>query len=159
MVKIELEKLTISLLSPFAAGILGGAVTSRVLFSWYEGLNKPFFNPPARLFGIVWPILYFLMGIALYLVWIKGWDKKQVRIAVKLFFIHLVFNALWSIIFFGFRAPFLALIEILILLGLIIGIMVKFYRIQKWAFILLIPYLAWVTFATFLNFSIWYLNR
>ena len=158
MVKIDLEKLTISLLAPFAAGIIGGAVTARRIFTWYDGLIKPFFNPPAKAFAIVWPILYFLMGISLYLVWSKGWDKKQVRVAVKLFFVHLVFNSLWSIIFFGFKAPFLALVEILLLLGVIIAVIVKFHKIQRWAAYLLTPYLLWVIFATLLNFSIWRLN-
>ena len=99
-----------------------------------------------------------MMGISLYLVWVKGWENKQVRTAVKLFFVHLVFNTLWSVIFFGAKAPFLAFVEILLLLGLIVAVIVKFHKIQRWAAYLLIPYLLWVIFATFLNFSVWRLN-
>jgi len=159
MVNIDLKKIIVSLFAPFAAGIIGASVTTRSLFTWYASLVKPFFSPPDRAFGIVWPILYILMGVSLYLIWTRGWDKKQVKPAVKLFFVHLVFNALWSILFFGLKAPFLAFLEILVLLALIIGVMIKFYKIDRGAAYLLVPYLLWVIFATFLNFSVWYLNR
>jgi len=99
------------------------------------------------------------MGVSLYLVWLKGWDKKEVRTAIKLFFIHLIVNSLWSLVFFGLRNPLLGLFTILALLILIVVLMMKFYKIEKVASWLLMPYLLWVIFASFLNFSIWYLNR
>ncbi|HJX58950.1 hypothetical protein A2V61_01235 [Candidatus Woesebacteria bacterium RBG_19FT_COMBO_47_8] len=159
MIKIDLEKLSISMLAPFGAGIIGAAATARRLPVWYDSLNKPFFNPPNNIFGIVWPILYLIMGVSLYLVWLKGWDKREVRTAVTLFFVHLMVNSLWSLVFFGLRNPLLGLFTILALLILIVVLMMKFYKIEKVASWLLMPYLLWVIFASFLNFSIWYLNR
>lgn len=98
------------------------------------------------------------MGIALYLVWKGGLSDKKIKFASVLFLIHLVFNALWSIVFFGLQSPLWALVIILILLLMIVAIMFEFWGINKISAYLLIPYFLWVSFATILNYYIWYLN-
>lgn len=98
------------------------------------------------------------MGIALYLVWLEGWKKIQVREAVYLFLVHLVVNAAWSGLFFGLHSPLAGFLCIIVLWSLILALVMKFYRIRHAAAYLLIPYLAWVSFASVLNFAIWQLN-
>lgn len=139
-------------------GILGTPFTITAIPTWYATLNKPFFSPPNWIFGPVWTILYFLMGISIYLILQKGWKKKSVRIATIFFVAQLVLNFIWSPIFFGLKSPLLGLITILAMWILIIITMKKFYPLSKLAFYLLIPYLAWVSFATILNASILFLN-
>lgn len=150
--------LVFTILISQSAGLIGSVATSPSIPTWYASLAKPSFNPPNWLFGPVWIILYTLMGIALYLVWVKGYKKKNIKYAVNLFLIHLVVNSLWSIVFFGLHNLGLALV-IIIGLWLMIAYLIKlFYKIDKWAAYLLFPYLLWVSFATLLNFSIWQLN-
>ena len=140
------------------AGAIGSFFTFNSIQYWYQFLEKPALNPPGWVFGPVWTLLYVLIGIALFLVWKKGWKKKAVKIAMNLFFIQLGLNALWSILFFGLQNPLLAFVEIVILWLLIVITMEKFYHISKPAMWLLIPYLLWVSFASYLNASIWLLN-
>ena len=125
--------------------------------SWYKDIKKPTFNPPSWIFGPVWTILFTLMGISLYLVWIA--PSSNIRtIALIIFAIHFVLNVLWSYLFFGINNPLASLIEIFVLLIFIIITGIYFYTINKFAGYLLIPYLLWVSFASFLNYSIWKLN-
>lgn len=145
-------KLFISLLLPQLAGLVGSLFTISAIPTWYATLNKPSFSPPNWIFGPVWTTLYILMGISLYLVWSKG--KK----GVMLFKLHLILNALWSILFFGLRSPMLGLIAIIILWTMILALIKIFWKIDKTASILLWPYLAWVSFATILNLAILLLN-
>lgn len=140
------------------AGIVGAFFTTPAIPTWYMGLNKPSFNPPSWVFGPVWTILYTLMGISVYKIWLKGIKNKKVSFAIKLFGIHLILNSLWSIIFFGAKNLGLAFVEIVILWVLIIYVIKLFWKIEKLAGILLLPYLVWVSFATILNLSIWTLN-
>lgn len=155
--KIKNPKLLlISILITEAAGIIGSIFTTRSIPTWYASLNKPSFNPPNWIFGPVWTTLFLLMGIALYLIWSK--KGKEVKKALNIFWLHLGLNILWSALFFGLKNPGLAFIEILILLGFIVYVTILFYRLEKVAGLLLLPYLAWTTFATFLNFTIWRLN-
>jgi tryptophan-rich sensory protein len=140
------------------AGIIGSFFTFNSIQEWYQFLEKPALNPPNWVFGPVWTSLYILMGVALFLVWKKGWKDKKVKIAINIFLIQLVLNALWSILFFGLQNPLLAFMEIVILWILIVVTMEKFYHISKPAMGLLIPYLLWVSFAGYLNASIWLLN-
>lgn len=142
-----------------SAGLIGAVFTVSSIKNWYNFLNQPPFRPPNWVFGPVWIILYTLMGISLYLIWIKGTKKKEVRYALKLFAVHLVVNATWSIVFFGMRNIPLSLVNIIALWVLIIMVMSKFYKIDKRASLILIPYLTWVSFATILNFSIFLLNK
>jgi len=97
------------------AGAIGSAFTFSSIPTWYASLQKPFFNPPSWLFGPAWLLLYTLMGISLYLIWDKGLKNKNVKLAVKIFGIQLILNALWTILFFGLRSPFYAFIEIILL--------------------------------------------
>jgi len=152
------KKLIVSLALPQIAGLIGSLFTVSAIASWYVTLQKPSFSPPNWLFGPVWVLLYFLMGVSFYLVWQKTQENKKAKTAVWLFLIQLFFNATWSIIFFGLHSPALAFINIIILWGLIVVLIVKFFTISKLAAYLLLPYLAWVSFASLLNFFIWYLN-
>lgn len=152
-------KLIFSIAISQSAGLIGTVFTVSSIQNWYNLLNQPSFRPPNWLFGPVWTILYTLMGISLYWIWIKGTKKKEVRDALKLFAVHLVFNATWSIVFFGMHNIPLSLVNIVVLWILIVMVMIRFYKIDKKASLILIPYLAWVSFATILNFSIFLLNR
>ncbi len=139
-------------------GALSGLATASSVNDWYLTINKPVFNPPNWIFAPMWTLLYALMGVAAALVWHEGWEKPKVKTALKVFGFQLLLNALWSIIFFGMQLPGLAFIEISILWVAIITTIILFTDIRKTAGYLLVPYLLWVTFATMLNFSIWWLN-
>lgn len=135
-----------------AAGAIGSIFTFSAIPNWYAYLNKPFFNPPNWIFGPVWTTLYTLMGIAVYLVW-----KKRKGIPFW-FWVQLVLNALWSILFFGLQNPILAFVGVVFLWLSIFLTITSFYRIYKTAAYLLVPYLLWVSFASLLNASIALLN-
>ena len=143
-----------------AAQLTGSLLTLPAIRSgWYGGLVKPSFNPPAWLFGPVWTALYFIMAVAAWTVWKRGSDAGRVKPALLLFFTQLVFNVLWSALFFGMRRPGLALAEIVLLWLLILATVLAFYGISRPAVWLLLPYLGWVFFAAVLNGTIWWLNR
>lgn len=135
-------------------GLLGTPFTISAIPSWYNTLNKPFFAPPNWVFGPVWTLLYLLMGISFYLIWQKGWHRLPVKVAGKYFFVQLVLNFIWTPVFFGLRAPLPGLVVIIAMLGVIILTMRKFYPLSKPAFYLLVPYVLWVSFATWLNAAI-----
>jgi len=149
-------KLITSLALPQLAGGLGAFFTITSVQSWYETINKPSFNPPSWIFGPMWTLLYVLMGIACYLIW-KG-DHPQKKKLLTLFFVQLFLNALWSPAFFGLESPILGLIVIVPLWALILTCIIQFRKASKLASGLMVPYLLWVSFATVLNFSIWWLN-
>ena len=161
MAKIKLSKGIISVTVCVLVGFLSGFATQSSVKTWFPTLVKPFFNPPAWVFAPVWTILYILMGLSFAIVWsntnVK--NEKNIKKAMLLFGIQLVLNALWSILFFGLCYPFLAFIEILLLWLLIFETIKAFGKIDTLAAKLLYPYLAWVSFATLLNGSIWYLNN
>ena len=150
--------LIISLAISVGVGALGSVFTETGSGTWYEALLKPVFNPPDWIFAPVWTLLFILMGISLFLVWRRGWKDILVRKGVTMFFIQLCFNLLWSYFFFGLHNPHLAFLEIIALWLSIAALMINFYRVDKRAAWLLWPYLAWVSFAAFLNFSILQLN-
>lgn len=151
-------KLIISVLICLSAGFIGSTFTTPSIPTWYATLNKPSFNPPNWLFAPVWTTLFILMGIAAFLIWRKGLKKKVVKNALIIFLVQLVFNTLWSFLFFKFHLPFWALMDIIVLWTLILLALIKFWKINKAAGILLIPYLLWVSFASFLNYTIYQLN-
>jgi benzodiazapine receptor len=143
----------------FIVAAVGSIFTREAVSGWYANLNKPIFNPPSWLFGPVWTVLYLLMGVAVFLVWQKGYGNRQVRIAIWLYALQLVLNGLWSPIFFGLKMPFLAFCEILLLWVAIVLTIRAFARVSLASALLLAGYIAWVSFAAVLNFSIWMLNR
>lgn len=151
-------KLIIAIIISEIAGIIGSVFTISTIPTWYATLIKPALNPPAWIFGPVWTTLYALMGISAFLVWKKGWDRRDVRKALAVFGLQLVLNAIWSIIFFGLHSPLWALVDIILMWLAIIWTMVLFYKISKPAMWLLVPYILWVSFAAYLNYSIWILN-
>lgn len=150
-------KLIISLIIPQLAGGLGSFFTIGSVKDWYPVLVKPALNPPAWIFGPVWTTLFLLMGYALYLVW-KDESGKSKRLAYWAFGIQMVLNTLWSIIFFGLHSPGGALLEMTFLWLAILATIVAFAKISKPAAWLLVPYILWVSFAGYLNYSIWQLN-
>jgi tryptophan-rich sensory protein len=125
---------------------------------WYATIIRPSFSPPNWIFAPVWTTLFALMGIAAFLVWKKRESNKNTRIALKIFSGQLALNTLWSILFFGLQSPEIAFIEIIILWLAIVATIIAFARISKSAAWLLSPYIAWVTFAAYLNYSIVILN-
>jgi tryptophan-rich sensory protein len=140
------------------AGFIGSMFTTPAIPTWYANINKPSFNPPNWVFAPVWTTLYLLMGIALFLVLLKGLKEKYVKIAVLVFTFQLVLNSLWSFLFFGLQSPSAAFIEIILLWAAILASIILFFRISKIAGYLLIPYILWVSFASVLNFAIWQIN-
>ncbi|KKR72669.1 MAG: Integral membrane protein [Microgenomates group bacterium GW2011_GWC1_41_8] len=146
------------------AGIIGLFFTVSAIPTWYAQLEKPVFTPPNWIFGPVWIVLYTLMGISLFLIWKKRQYMQKTEDAtivtsLFLFYVHLVINAYWSIVFFGMKDIVSALLIIVILAEMILLLIVKFFRIDRIAGLLLIPYYFWALYASFLNFSIWQLNR
>jgi benzodiazapine receptor len=154
----DILKLMIAIVVSEGAGILGSLATTSKIPTWYATLEKPALNPPSWVFGPVWTTLYALMGIAMFLVWRKSSTKQSIKTASILFGTQLAVNTLWSIIFFGFEKPGFALITIAVLWILIVLTMKAFFKISKTAAYLLIPYLLWVSFASYLNYAIWSLN-
>lgn len=151
-------KLGICLAAPVLVGALSGLATSRGLESWYPSLTKPSFNPPDWVFGPVWTALYLMMGLAAWLIWRGGLDRPGARVALAAFGLQLALNGLWSVLFFGMRAPGPAFAEILVL-WLAIGATVwLFARVSAPAAAWMLPYWAWVSFASVLNFALWRLN-
>ncbi len=142
------------LLVTFAASGIGGFVTSSFKEPWYSEIILPTFNPPSWVFSPVWTALYILMSVAIWIVWSKTSNKK----ILQLYFVHLFFNAIWSVIFFGFHQIFISLIDLGIILVFIIWLMKIYYQINKISFLLMMPYLLWSTYALVLNATIFYLN-
>ena len=158
MQRNDLKYLIASLFIAYIPALIGGVVTSPAVSSgWYETLIKPSFSPPSFVFGPVWTVLYFLIGLSLFFVWRTAQSEKR-DLAIQVFFVQLLVNALWSPVFFGFQALGLSVFVILALLCTIVWTMVVFSRIHTVAMYVLIPYVLWVGFASVLNIFIWYLQ-
>lgn len=140
-----------------AVASLGGAVTGLSVDDWYQHLDKPPFNPPDWVFAPVWTTLYLLMGLAAWRVW-RHRQSPGRRPALLLFTTQLCLNLLWSCLFFGLTAVGAALVEIIVLWGAIVATAIRFGRIEALAGWLMVPYVAWVSFAVALNGAIWWLN-
>jgi benzodiazapine receptor len=141
------------------AGVIGAVFTRSAIPSWYVHLKKPSFTPPNWLFGPAWISLYLLMAVAAYLVWQKGWQTAGVRGALMVFLVQLLLNVLWSPAFFGWQSPLAGMIVIILLWLAIIITIIAFSRISPPAALLLLPYILWVSYASALNISIYFLNR
>ncbi len=152
-------KFTFAIILCESVGIFSGLLASASNNVWFYNLNKPTWNPPAFLFAPVWTTLYLLMGISLWLIWKNKAAEINKRNQYLLFALQLFLNFWWSIIFFKFHSPAFALLDIILMDVIIISTIVSFSKFSKPAAWLLVPYIAWVSFATILNFTIWNLNK
>lgn len=150
-------KLIASLVISFAAGGVGSLATIPNIPTWYAGLDKPPFLPPNEVFGPVWTTLYLLMGVALYLVWTTETKKSRERAYIA-FGSQIVLNALWSLVFFGLHLPWLGVAVIAVLLATIVWTIWEFWKHNKLAAYLLVPYILWVSFASYLTLGVALLN-
>lgn len=146
----------VSIVIALLIGGIGGIITRNGMEA-YEAIQKPALTPPSAVFPIVWTILFILMGISAAIIWKAGSPQRDT--AISIYVIQLVFNVLWSFFFFGLQAYLLSFIWLIGLWILILAMIISFGRIDKTAALLQIPYLLWVTFAGYLNLSIWLLNR
>lgn len=149
--------LVVAIVICFAAAGLGAAATTPEIRGWYASIAKPAWNPPDWIFGPVWTLLYLMMAVAAWLVWRRA-GFAGAKLPLALFAIQLALNSLWSVLFFGLHNPGAAAVEIVLLWGTILATLIAFRRRSRWAGGLLVPYLAWVSFASALNFTIWRLN-
>lgn len=155
--KFNLFYFLLSIIITMGTGFISGILTKNSM-DYYKELKKPIFSLPSFIFPIVWTILYFLMGVALYRVLKLRNEGKNVNKALWLFFIQLFLNFLWPIIFFKKRLIFIAFLELVLLILFILFTIIAFYKKDKKAACLLIPYILWCIFAAVLNFYIWFLN-
>ena len=154
MTKNKYLSLIFLFLITVSASLVGGFITTSFKEPWYSQILLPSFNPPSWIFGPVWLTLYILMSIAIWRIWIKFYDTKILQI----YFVHLFFNMIWSIIFFGFHQIGLALIDLIIILIFIIILMRIYLKKDKISFYLMTPYFLWSFYALILNFTIFILN-
>lgn len=157
MSKTSILKLIISLALPLAVGAIAGHFTAMAIPDWYATLNRPSFNPPNWLFGPVWTTLYILMGISIFMVWSLAPGKER-NMALIAFVAQLALNFAWSFLFFYFKTPGFALVEIIALWMSIIFMLILFYKVKPIAAYINFPYLLWVSFATVLNAAYYKLN-
>ena len=157
--RLNTWKLIISVAACEISGIVSSMLSGAVINPWFDNLRKPAWNPPSYLFGPVWAILYLVMGISIWLIWKSNKRMHEKEIAITFFVIQLFLNFWWSMLFFKFHSPPLALVDIILLLTVMILTAFKFFPISKTAAYLFIPYICWVAFATVLNYSIWVLNK
>ena len=139
----------------YSASVIGGLVTVGFKEPWYSLINKPTFNPPSWVFAPVWTTLYLMMTIAIWLFW---HSRNREMNTIYIYFIHIVFNTTWSIVFFGLHQILLALIVLIGLILIIIILMLRFKRVNIVSYYLMIPYLLWCCYALILNFNIFLLN-
>ena len=154
MSKKKYLSLLIILLITFSASIIGGFTTALFKEPWYSQIILPSFNPPSWVFGPVWTTLYVLMSISAWSAWMKNYNKNH----LTLYFIHIFFNSIWSVIFFGFHQIGLALLNLIIIVFFIILLMKIYFREYKFSFYLFLPYFFWTSYALVLNFTIYFLN-
>lgn len=149
--------LGVSIAVCFAAAGIGSLFTDPEIGGWYARIEKPSWTPPNWVFGPVWSTLYLMMAVAAWLVW-KDKGFAGAGLALSLFIVQLLFNALWSIFFFGLHNIGLALLDIILLWVAILLTILFFWRVEPWAGALMLPYLLWVAYASALNYSIWKMN-
>jgi len=156
---IKIGRLICSVSVCILTGFLGSFATRNSITTWYAQLSRPSFTPPDWTFGVVWPVLYVMMGISAFLIWNVGIDRRQVRVALGVFVLQLILNGLWTPIFFGLHLIGLALVEIIMIWAAILLTILVFWRVSKPAALLLLPYILWVSFAVVLNAGLFLLNR
>jgi benzodiazapine receptor len=155
----DIIKLIVSIVACEGAGGIGAIFTTKAIPTWYAGLKKPTLTPPNAVFAPIWLTLYLLMGIAVFLVWREGLAQEGVTIAFVIFWVQLVLNILWSVIFFGLKSLPGGMVMILLLWVAILVNIIMFFGVSPIAGGLLIPYIVWVSIAANLNVRIWMLNR
>lgn len=148
----------ISFILPFLAATIGGIFTGSSVSGWYKTIEKPLWTPPGSTIGLVWTTLFILIGVSLFLILRKGFEHPGVKLALTIFVVQIVLNILWSFCFFYLKSPAAGMAEIIVLWMAILVNVVVFYRLMPLAAFLLVPYLAWVAFAAYLNFTIWRMN-
>lgn len=153
----RLPSLAVIVVLCFAVAALNGAVTATSVNGWYRALEKPPFNPPDWVFAPAWNMLFLLMSLAAWRVWTRAPAGARGR-ALGLFAAQLAANLLWSVLFFGLQAPGWALAELSLLFVLVAWTATAFWRLDRPAGVLLLPYLGWIGFAFALNASLWWLN-
>ena len=156
--KINVRQLITSIVLPLAVGAIAGLLTRNAMME-FAVLNKPPLSPPAWLFPVVWTILYILMGISAYLVKTSDATPEEKSSALTLYYYQLIVNFLWPVFFFHFQWYMFSFLWLLLLWVLVIRMIRQFDSISKIAAYLNLPYLLWLTFAAYLNFGIWWLNR
>jgi tryptophan-rich sensory protein len=156
--KNDILKLAGSFIIVIIFAAIGSLSTFSQIPTWYTNLIRPEWTPPNWAFPVVWTTLYILMALAFFLVWRTGLNTKEGKIAAAIFIIQLALNALWSIVFFGLHSLVGGMALIIVLWIAILVNIIVFYRISKWAGILLLPYIIWVTIASYLNYTVWILN-
>ena len=156
--KEEIPRLILCIIACQGAGLLGSIFTEMSVFTWYPTLVKPWFTPPPGIIPDVWMVLFTLMGVSLFLAWRAGLTLPEFRGAAYAFAAQYVFNILWSAAFFGLQSLVAGLVVIAMLWVLILLTIYRFYPLSREAAMLLVPYIAWVSFAAFLNYSILKLN-
>ncbi|MDD1723430.1 MAG: TspO/MBR family protein [Methanothrix sp.] len=156
--KGEIPKLILCIVACQGAGLLGSIFTNMSVSTWYPTLAKPWFTPPPGVIPAVWTVLFTLMGVSLFLAWRAGLTSPEFRGAAYAFAAQFVFNILWSAAFFGLQSPKAGLAVIAMLWILILLTIYRFYPLSREAALLLVPYIAWVSFAAILNYSILQLN-
>ena len=139
----------------YSASVIGGLVTVSFKEPWYSLINKPTFNPPSWVFAPVWTTLYLMMTIAIWFFW---HSRNREMNTIYIYFIHIVFNATWSIVFFGLHQILLALIVLIGLILIILILILRFKRVNFVSYYLMIPYLLWCFYALFLNYNLMILN-
>jgi tryptophan-rich sensory protein len=139
------------------AAALGSVFTTSSIPDWYGTLNKPTWTPPNAVFGPVWTVLYLMMAVAVWLVWRRG-ERVPVGVPLTLFGVQLIVNVMWSWLFFGMRLPGAAFVDVVALWCLILATIITFWPVAPLAGALLLPYFAWVTFASALNWAVWRMN-
>ena len=154
MSKNKYLSLILLLLLTFCASAIGGFTTASFKEPWYSEILKPSFNPPSWVFSPVWTTLYIMMSVSIWRIWYKYFDTK----ILKIYFLHLFFNASWSIVFFGFHQIGLALLNLIIIVIFIVILTNLYFRLDKISAYLMIPYLLWSIYALVLNFSIYIIN-
>ena len=154
MIKNKLFSFLLIFSITFLASVIGSFITRNFKEPWYSEIILPSFNPPSWIFAPVWITLYIMMSIAIWNIWIKTYNYRT----LKIYFIHLFFNSIWSIIFFGFHNIGIALINLIIILVLILVLMKIYFKEEKVSFYLMVPYFLWTSYALLLNASIFFLN-
>jgi len=155
MLKNKFLSFVLFFIITFSASFIGGLVTFTFKEPWYSELTKSNFNPPDWIFAPVWTTLYLMMTLAIWFFW---HSKNREMNTIYIYFIHIVFNTTWSVVFFGFHNIFLALVNLIILILLIVILILRFGRVNKVSSYLMIPYLLWSSFALFLNYRLLVLN-